>query len=179
MCWANAQEKFDHWDNIWFDSFWWPRTVSWPPLGDRSDEGLSAVGLQIAETCQAMRWDFVCFEFTVKDKPQRVFGMGCRRQDDCIQGHISRTLCPHYFKSCPRISSVGVKLFSLNYFPKLVCYLGLFEAVLNVPKHRRGMFFSKIPLYQDKVFWQMWVCLYFQGLYSSFQAFFCLPFRAW
>ncbi len=32
--------------------------------------------------------------------------MGCRRQDDCIQGHISRTLCPHYFKSCPRISSV-------------------------------------------------------------------------
>ena len=46
------------------------------------------------------------FSFQVKDKPQRIFGMGCRQTDDCIQGMTSRPVCPNWYKSCPRISAV-------------------------------------------------------------------------
>jgi len=43
----------------------------------------------------------------VKDKPQRIFAMGCRRTDDCIQGHTTRHVCSQLFQNCPRVSSVS------------------------------------------------------------------------
>ncbi|ELU16512.1 hypothetical protein CAPTEDRAFT_185474 [Capitella teleta] len=54
-------------------------------------------------------WHFCCDRSRcnakqVEDKPQRIFGMRCRRTDDCIQGHVSRPVCPNLFKSCPSIS---------------------------------------------------------------------------
>jgi len=33
--------------------------------------------------------------------------MGCRRTDDCIQGHNARHVCPQLYRSCPRVSSVS------------------------------------------------------------------------
>jgi len=60
-------------------------------------------------------WNFCCDRSRcnvklVKDKPQRVYGMGCRRTDDCIQGHNGRPVCPHFFKSCPRAYHGLVKM---------------------------------------------------------------------
>ena len=44
--------------------------------------------------------------FVVKDKPQRIYGMKCRRTDDCVQGHVTRSVCPDLYKTCPRIPRV-------------------------------------------------------------------------
>ncbi|KAK2175096.1 hypothetical protein NP493_750g00019 [Ridgeia piscesae] len=70
---------------------------------------------QAARSEWSKPWNFCCKRSRcnaklVEDEPQRVFGMGCRRTEDCVQGHNNRPVCSNYFKSCPHISTGIIKM---------------------------------------------------------------------